>query len=169
LDLSKVAPLSEASGGGVVLSVVFTEVPMRLFLLMALPCSLLVATGRAADKPTRGDKEKMQGTWVLVSGERGGEPVPAEVAKDLRLVIAGNKMTLQNKDRKTTFTFKLNPDKKPKQIDVDMDGKVGKGIYQLDGDSLKIAHGELGDARPKEFPTKKGSQLTIMVFKRQKG
>jgi uncharacterized protein (TIGR03067 family) len=111
----------------------------------------------------------LQGTWVLVSGERGGKPVPAEVAKDLRLVIAGNKMTLQNKDRKATFTFKLKSDKKPKQIDVDMDGKVGKGIYQLDGDSLKIAHGELGDPRPKEFPTKKGSQLTIMVFKRQKG
>ena len=59
-------------------------------------------------------------------------------------------------------------DKKPKAIDVDMDGNVGEGIYQLDGDNLKLIHGEAGDPRPTEFVSKEGSRLTLMVLKRSK-
>ena len=57
--------------------------------------------------------------------------------------------------------------KTPKEIDLNMEGQVGKGIYELEGDTLKIAHGEVGDARPKEFP-KAGSGLTVLVLKRAK-
>jgi uncharacterized protein (TIGR03067 family) len=105
---------------------------------------------------------------VLVSGERDGKPIPAEVAKNVKLVFAGNKLTTVNKGRKSEATFKLDPDKNPREIDVDMDGSVGKGIYQLDDDNLKIAHGEVGDPRPKEFPEKEGSGLTVLVLKREK-
>jgi uncharacterized protein (TIGR03067 family) len=152
----------------VLFSFLVREVLMRMVLLLALPCSLWVADGRAADKPARSDKEKIQGTWVLVSGENGGKPVSPEAAKNMSVVFAGDKLTMKNKDRTTKATFKLNPGKKPKEIDVDFDGKVGKGIYELEGDTLKVAHGELGDARPKAFPSEKGSKLTVMVFKRQK-
>jgi uncharacterized protein (TIGR03067 family) len=144
------------------------KVLMRVQLLVALACSFLVSTGRAADPAAAGDKDRIQGTWSVVSGEHGGKPIPAEVARNVKLVFAGNKLTTMNKDRKTEATFKLDPDKKPKEIDVDMDGNVGKGIYQLDGDNLKIAHGEVGDPRPKDFPEKEGSGLTVLVLKREK-
>src|SRR5204862_7126978 len=106
------------------------------------------------DNAAKGDKEKIQGTWSVVSGKRGGKAIPEESAKNIQLVIAGDKFTIKNKDRVREFTFKLYPDKKPKAIDVDMGGTVGEGIYQLDGDTLKLIHGEAGDARPKEFVSK---------------
>ena len=114
------------------------------------------------------DQEQIQGTWQLVSGERGGKPIPEEIVKNVRLVFASDKLTTKVKDRANEATFKLRPDAKPKEIDLDMDGNIGKGIYLLEGDSLKIAHGEVGDERPKEFPSKAGSGLTVMILKRVK-
>jgi uncharacterized protein (TIGR03067 family) len=139
---------------------------MRPFLLVAA-CSLLPAAAEAEEKKPMGDQEKIQGTWALVSGERGGKPLPDEVVTHVKLIFSGKKLTTKNKDRQTEAAFKLDPNKEPKEIDVDMEGSVGKGIYQLDGDTLKIAHGEVGDTRPKEFP-KAGSGLTVLVLKRDK-
>ena len=113
------------------------------------------------------DQEKIQGTWALVSGERNGKSLPADVIQHIHLIFAGDKLTTKNKDRQTEATFRLNPNQTPKAIDVDMEGNVGKGIYQFDGDTLKIAHGEVGDARPQDF-AKTGSGLTVLVVKRAK-
>jgi hypothetical protein len=51
---------------------------------------------------------------------------------------------------------------------VDFDGEPGKGIYQLDGDKLKVAHGGPSDPRPKDFTSKEGSKVMVMVFQRDK-
>jgi uncharacterized protein (TIGR03067 family) len=65
--------------------------------------------------------------------------------------------------------FKLDPTKKPKAIDVVLqDKKTGQGIYSLEGDTLKICHGESDDPRPSEFESKEGSRNTVVVFKRVK-
>jgi uncharacterized protein (TIGR03067 family) len=141
---------------------------MRRKVSVALVVGLLVATARAEDKPAKGDKEKIQGTWTIVSGEHDGQPIPDEAIKSIKLVYAGDKFTLDHGDRKSEGTFKLAPDKSPKEIDYDMDGQAIKGIYQFDGDTLKIANGKPGDARPKEFPKKEGSGLTVATLKRQK-
>jgi uncharacterized protein (TIGR03067 family) len=113
------------------------------------------------------DQEKIQGTWALVSGEYNGKPLPDEVVQHVQLIFAGEKLTTKNKNRQTEATFWLNPNRAPKEIDVYMEGNVGKGIYRLDGDTLKIAHGEVGSDRPKEFP-KAGSGVTILVVRREK-
>jgi uncharacterized protein (TIGR03067 family) len=135
---------------------------------VALVLGVLVATGRAEDKPANGDKEKIQGAWTIVYGEHDGQPIPEDAIKSIKLVYAGDKFTLQHGDQKTEGAFKLAPDKKPKAIDMEMDGGMVKGIYQLDGDTLKLAHGKAGDPRPKEFPKKEGSGLTVATLKRQK-
>ncbi len=139
---------------------------MKRFMLAAA-CGLLVAADTTRGERPMGDQEKIQGTWALVSGESDGKPLSDEVVRQIKLVFAGDKLTTQNKDRKSVVAFRLNPKATPKEIDVDMDGNVGKGIYQLDGDELKIAHGEVGGARPKEFP-KAGSGLMVMILKRAK-
>jgi uncharacterized protein (TIGR03067 family) len=129
--------------------------------------SMLTITQTKEDRTTR-DQEQIQGTWQLVSGERGGKVLSEEVVKNVRLVFSANKLTTKVKARANEATFKLTPEQHPKQIDLDMDGAVGKGIYQLDGDSLKLAHGEVGEDRPKDFPVKVGSGLTVMTLKRVK-
>jgi uncharacterized protein (TIGR03067 family) len=132
-----------------------------------MACGLLLAADKTEEKQPMGDQEKLQGTWALVSGERNGKALPDEVLQHIKLIFAGDKLTTKHKDRKAEATFKLDSSRTPKEMDLDMEGNVGKGIYQLDGDSLKIAHGEVGDARPKDFP-KAGSGLTVLVLKREK-
>ena len=94
-------------------------------------------------------RRRFRVTLALVSGERNGNSLPDQVIEHIKLIFAGDKLTTQHKDRKTEAALKLDANKTPKEIDLDMDGSVGKGIYQLDGDSLKIIRGEVGDARPK--------------------
>jgi uncharacterized protein (TIGR03067 family) len=134
---------------------------------MAVACVVLMSAVRAEDKPAGGDQEKIQGTWKIESGFEGAQPLPDE-AKNVVIVFEGNKMKMKRGDQERSWTFKLDADKKPKTIDVDMDGKVGKGIYELKGDTLKIAHGEQGDPRPKNFEIMKGTKKSVVVLKRKK-
>jgi uncharacterized protein (TIGR03067 family) len=140
---------------------------MRMCWFMAMACIILVSAVQAEDKAAGGDQEKIQGTWVLDSGERGGKQIPDE-AKGVTLTFEGNKVKVKHGDREMTWGFKLDASKKPKAIDVDMNGKIGKGIYELKGDTLKIAHGEEGDPRPKNFESKEGSNVSVVVLKRKK-
>jgi uncharacterized protein (TIGR03067 family) len=139
---------------------------MKRFTLMAA-CGLLLAADNMQEKQPMNDEKEIQGTWALVSGERSGKPFPDEVVRQVKLIFAGDKLITQHKERKSEARFKLDSTKTPKEMDLDMDGAIGKGIYQLDGDALKIAHGEVGDSRPAEFP-RPGSGLTVMVLKREK-
>jgi uncharacterized protein (TIGR03067 family) len=133
---------------------------------------LQIGTGDAGseqekEKTPMGDQERIQGTWDLVSGEYHCKPLSDEVVKDTKLVFSGDKFVTRNKDRATEMKFRLNPDQTPREIDVDMDGSVGLGIYDLDGDCLKILHGEVGNARPATFDPKAGSNLTLLILKRE--
>jgi uncharacterized protein (TIGR03067 family) len=112
------------------------------------------------------DREQIQGTWQLVSGERNGKPISEDVAKQVRLVFEGCKLLTKSKDRVTEGKFRLNAEVKPAEIDLEMDGQLGEGIYSLDGDNLKVVHGEVGDPRPTEFIPDPGSGLTLLVLKR---
>jgi uncharacterized protein (TIGR03067 family) len=141
---------------------------MRRDLLTLVIVVFFVGAALSQDKAGKTDQDKFQGTWTFVSGERGGKPLPGDDVKDRKITFSGNKMKMKNKDQEREVTFKLNPDKKPKEIDVDFDGQIGKGIYQLDGDTLKVAHGELGDPRPTEFASKADSKVTLVVLKREK-
>jgi uncharacterized protein (TIGR03067 family) len=85
------------------------------------------------------------------------------------LIFTGDKLVARNKDRVTIDgRFKLESAKSPKEIDVDLDGSVGRGIYELDGDNLKIIHGDVGGARPATFDSKEGSNSILMILKRVK-
>jgi uncharacterized protein (TIGR03067 family) len=139
---------------------------MRRHLMVVAMCGLLLDTGYAQEKNQMEDQERIQGTWELQSGERKDKPFPEELIKQVQLTFSGNELTTKVGDRRTKAIFKLDPTKQPKEIDLDMEGHIGNGIYHLSKDSLKIAHGEVGDARPSDFP-KAGSGLTVLVLKRK--
>jgi uncharacterized protein (TIGR03067 family) len=112
------------------------------------------------------DQERIQGTWRLASGERQGQALPDEVVRGVSLVFAGDMLATKTKDRATEARFRLIPETQPKGIDLDMGGAVGQGIYLLDGDDLKLAHGSVGDPRPSGFDAKDGPPSTILVLER---
>jgi uncharacterized protein (TIGR03067 family) len=112
------------------------------------------------------DAKNIQGSWVLVSGERHGQAFPDEVVKAVTLEFSEDTLATKTKDRVFKAKFKLHPDTTPKGIDLDMDGNLGQGIYKLNGDALTILHGEVGDERPTAFDPNQTPRLTLLVLKR---
>jgi uncharacterized protein (TIGR03067 family) len=112
-----------------------------------------------------------------VQTERGGRKPPADKLKSLKVVIKGNTLRMSDDQGGESGTFKLNRAKKPHEIDlVFKEGPKGDvertalGIYELDGDNLKLAWRKDGGPRPTEFATVKGERTSeLLVLKKEKG
>ena len=146
---------------------------MIRFGMTLLTVGLVFGIGQAKAED-KGDKDKIQGEWSLVTREDNGqsEKITEDNEHFIKLKIEGDKfmVTLKNGDHEATYT--VDSSKKPKTIDVtlkggDQDGKVMKGFYELDGDTLKICIGgpEAPD-RPTEFKSK--DEVKLFTFKRVK-
>jgi RNA polymerase sigma factor (sigma-70 family) len=123
------------------------------------------AAGKGADQK---DQEDIVGTWVLVSEERGGQKVEEE-DKGLQLILtAAGKATQKQGEREEVGTYKLDPAKTPKEIDVSADKRMLPGIYKLKGDTLTLCIDHGGKERPTEFASKPGTDVVLVVLKREK-
>jgi uncharacterized protein (TIGR03067 family) len=75
---------------------------------------------------------------------------------------------------KGSFTFKIDPGKKPKAIDIvaldgPLKGKAVQGIYEVTGDGLKLCFPiREGKSRPKEFESPEGLGYGLFVLVRNK-
>jgi RNA polymerase sigma factor (sigma-70 family) len=116
----------------------------------------------------RTDKDRLQGTWVAVSAEKGGKAAPDEFLTSLKITFAGDKITVRGGGDAKEGTFKLDPAKKPKEIDLMHEGKTAQGIYRLDGDKLTLCLDDADKGRPTEFKSKAGTGLVLMVLRREK-
>ena len=93
--------------------------------------------------------DNIQGEWVLISGERHGQPFSDETIKDVTLTFDGDVLKTSKADGSPKLPFTLHPETNPRGIDLDMDGSVGLGIYKLEDDTLTVLHGEIEEPRPK--------------------
>ncbi|WP_406694036.1 hypothetical protein V5E97_23620 [Singulisphaera sp. Ch08] len=66
---------------------------MRPLVLTVVFSGLLLA----ADEAPRSDLDKYQGTWVLVSEEYEGKPVPVEELLELSILVQGNQVPSPHK------------------------------------------------------------------------
>jgi RNA polymerase sigma factor (sigma-70 family) len=119
----------------------------------------------AAPKPARArtDREALQGTWVARSGERDGEKFSDQQLKTWgQVVFAGDRFTRDGTER-WEATYALTPDRWPREIDVMTGPKTWKGIYELEGTTLRLALA-FGDERPAAMNSRSG---LMIVFERQ--
>jgi uncharacterized protein (TIGR03067 family) len=135
--------------------------------------ALLIAADPAKNDPAQKDLEKFQGAWVGGSAEMNGDKLSDDDLKTLKLVIKGNRYTVTIGDMSEEGTFKLDPTRNPKAIDLSPSsgankGKTVKGIYELDGDTHKTCFADPGKPRPKDFTAKAGSGQSNFVMKRTK-
>jgi uncharacterized protein (TIGR03067 family) len=138
---------------------------------LTLAAGLLALAGASRAGSPRSDRDRLQGSWVVVSGEAKGKAAPEDALKDLRLVIEGDKITSRTGDGKTLeLTYKLDPAKKPRAIDLTNPERkeTVQGIYQLAGETLKLALGAPGESRPAAFVTGENSKVVVLVLKREK-
>jgi uncharacterized protein (TIGR03067 family) len=151
----------------------------QFLLLLAV---LIVGADDPAD-----EAGKLQGTWAVVSAV--GIDAPQEAVKRLKVVIRRETIHIMAPDgvdakaalrEREKANFKLDPSKKPKAIDLSKDPSrlSARGIYELDGDTLKLAWRKEGP-RPTEFPTRQrpreftggapeNNDLVLMVLKKEK-
>jgi uncharacterized protein (TIGR03067 family) len=147
---------------------------MRVSLLTAVAVGLLVGAGVPAGQRKK-DKAALQGVWKVVTIEHG--QTKKEDNEGHELVFKGDEFTLRKGDQ-TIFKgkFKLDPAKKPKQIDLDITedvknksvGQTAEGIYALEKDRLKccIMEPGSGGARPTEFSAPEGTKQVVVTLKR---
>jgi uncharacterized protein (TIGR03067 family) len=123
----------------------------------------------AKDDAITAETKKLNGTWQLVSVEMEGKAPSADVIKTIRVVIRDGKHTVHVGDQVAVkdIPFTIDPSKSPKETtDTLPDGSTIKGIYELDGDTLKSCVAPAGKDRPTKFEGKGGN--TVRVFKRVK-
>jgi uncharacterized protein (TIGR03067 family) len=146
---------------------------VRLLVLFLL---VVAAPGLgASDKDSgEGDLAKLQGQWVVVSLEHRGHVAEPADFEGQSSVYEKNRWTWKVGDkvmRRGIIT--LNSTRSPKAINTwDSDGphedETVPGIYQLDGDTLKLCFAMPGEKRPTEFTTKSGTGAFLVVYKRKK-
>jgi uncharacterized protein (TIGR03067 family) len=138
--------------------------------LFTLPTAAFLLGAAGAKDDARGDHEKLQGTWKVASAEDSGRKAPDEAVKNLKLVITKDKITYEFGGKTTKWSFKLDATKKPKWIDLTEGDRTTLGIYELEGDNLKIClpEGRKGE-RSMAFESKPDSVNDILIIlKREK-
>ena len=101
-----------------------------------------------------------------------GEEVAEEKAKKMSFAFKGDRLEVSGDKEVEKYTFKLNSSKNPKQIEFgEAKDSFVPGIYELDGDTLKVCGKGKADMkpeeRPKEFKTPPKSQVVISYWKRK--
>lgn len=139
---------------------------VAIFALELLGCSAL------ADD-AKDDLKALEGSWDLIYFERNGKEV--KLQNDTKAINTGNKFVIKRGDQVIAAgTMKLDPSKKPKASETSYTegpdkGKMFKGIYQIEGDTVKFCRaGSPDDDRPTEFKTKPDSGQFVAIYKRTK-
>jgi uncharacterized protein (TIGR03067 family) len=150
---------------------------MRRHIALLTAAALLVAAD-TKDDPAKKARGQLQGYWNVIQIERDGTKISGRKFgdKDFRQVVFTDKkitLTRGTKEGGQTATYKLDPNQKPKTIDITFvtgpdEGKTFRGVYALEKDRLKICWSSSGQKRPTGFSTKPKSSHTLLILKRGK-
>lgn len=137
-------------------------------------------------KTAEGDMRQLESTWSLEAFEFDGVKVPGAQVKSLgvRWVIQGDKIVESMRGKTRNLTFRLDPARQPKRIELTVvSGEGGEffpggtdkgekipGIYRLQQDGLAVCiDAKDKKSYPDKFETSKDQPFVIYVFKPQKG
>ena len=137
----------------------------RAFLILTLVCFSLF--GVAADVQDASDQQSLQGTWLVESVTSYGHKTHDRDGG--RYIFSGDKLAIIDKSgQEMKFTFKLDTTTKPKFIilvpEIALTNSVMSAtVYELDGDSLKVATDSPATRRTKIS----GKELMVVSLKRK--
>jgi uncharacterized protein (TIGR03067 family) len=159
---------------------------MRLLLTLPLAAVLALGCSRKDSSGQKGtpaghdaqggipqDQKELQGTWKLVSMGGNGKTKPSDLIADMKVRISGQQYTLTKAGKVLEVaTLSADPSKQPKTLDLAFTLGESKGqmlhcIYEVTGDTLRIAWSEPGKARATEFVNRAGLRQDLWELRRE--
>ncbi|MEU9087456.1 TIGR03067 domain-containing protein [Streptomyces sp. NPDC048357] len=117
--------------------------------------------------------EALQGAWRAVYSEADGRMSPVEEFAALTHRFERNGFSVEGGAGRHAGTFSLDMGKSPtevvyiyKESDGPFLGAPRRGLIQLEGDTLKLCMGPIGQDAPTDFNTGSGSQTVLTVFQK---
>jgi uncharacterized protein (TIGR03067 family) len=144
---------------------------LRFFAIAA--AGMLLMAADKTDDANKKDLERIQGTWNVENGKFDGEEMTVDKLPVQTIAINSDKGTVKiSSDSTHQCVIKLDAGKKPpviRLIDVDDKNLVrGEAIYELDGNTLKLALYIAKKDVPTELTSKPGSGTFLLILKREK-
>ncbi|HEX7286319.1 MAG TPA: TIGR03067 domain-containing protein [Candidatus Angelobacter sp.] len=117
------------------------------------------------------DLDLLQGEWTITALEMEGQSTPATMLATARIVIRGKRFRSAGMGAVYEGVLELDSSTRPRQLDMKFDsgpekGNTNRGIYQLEGDRLRICLATRGDARPSTFASPPGSGFALETLTR---
>jgi uncharacterized protein (TIGR03067 family) len=114
----------------------------------------------------------IQGKWLASEAELAGQKYPDNIVKSMTLVIKDNTYLVTVGQAPDRGTLTVAPSAKPKTMDISgtegpNKGKTILAIYEQTGDMLRICYDLSGKTRPAAFKTEAGSQLFLVLYRRE--
>lgn len=133
----------------------------------------LVVVAQAAFAGTDdADRRALVGSWKAVSLQKNGEDISLEAAEDTRLVFKADGYAIRKGNESLEDgTYRLGGQGDERELDTMPTngpdrGKTIRGIYQLEGDTLRMCLAPPGAPRPATLASKGGSNHLLFVYKR---
>lgn len=136
---------------------------------------ILVNFEREKDDAIKRDRQRIEGTWMVVALEASGNKAMDEDAKKLKVVIGadGSWSVSSDGNEVNQGTSTIDPLKSPKTIDFtptvgDDKGKQSLGIYEVGDSTLKFCVAPSGKQRPAEFTSTPSNEQILLTLEREK-
>jgi uncharacterized protein (TIGR03067 family) len=123
----------------------------------------------------RQEQERLASTWDVVAVVIDGEDTPvAGALKGLHVVMTEDQRTVKaGTEVLAQGPYRIDPAARPREIDLTVTqgafkGHVLLGIYEVDGDTLRVCLALKGGPRPTEMASKSGSGHTLTLHRKRR-
>ena len=119
------------------------------------------------------EQEKLQGVWAAQEVTIGGQELPKELTKTIRLTLKGDRYEVPTPNNMLDKgVVILDPTTTPRSMSIKGEegpnkGKTMLAIYELNGDELKVCYDIKGEKTPASFTPDSNSQLLLIRYKRE--
>lgn len=101
---------------------------------------------------------QLSGTWEVVSAESNGKEFFSTVGA--RITFEGQQQIYRRGETTIRLTYTLDPDSRS------IDWQRSRGIYEVNGNTLRWCYASHQVERPTEFTTRSGDGRTLVVLRR---